>query len=454
MTPFLERMFVLYMYLAPIFMVFKEGLCNLDLSILDPRQWLCFVGYKRFEIKGTIVFCREDVYCHLHEDMKAVMYELSLQVKDNPDVRHVESVDITSTVMCNGINSEVLNIPIQKRYIMVSTGVWGCVSKIEECGEHRNRSHSTHSITQNITITLCSKNYIAIQEYIVKARDQWLRYKQGSITGQMCYVVSCSHHHIQPVVTPYAFTSKKTFTSLYGKCKDTIRDKIEHFESVKGIERSAKLEIPHTLGMLFHGVPGSGKTSTIKAIANFTKRHIVIIRMDKFIECHPSECIDILKQVFFKTNINDIDIPQDKRLYVFEEADTWSDIINCRKNDVVKHDTTSICVDDLCDALTVSDDDEGQQMLMQKQAAKIATKLAAKQSSKKIDKKHLLGGLLELLDGIIEMPGRMCIMTTNHPERLDNALTRPGRFGDIIVKFEKLAPKQLEECQHALLRFS
>lgn len=34
---------------------------------------------------------------------------------------------------------------------------------------------------------------------------------------------------------------------------------------------------------------------------------------------------------------------------------------------------------------------------------------------------------LEILDGIIETPGRMLVMTTNHPEKLDPALLRPGR---------------------------
>ena len=49
-----------------------------------------------------------------------------------------------------------------------------------------------------------------------------------------------------------------------------------------------------------------------------------------------------------------------------------------------------------------------------------------------------LGGLLELLDGLIEMPGRMVIMTTNHPETLDGALIRPGRI-DIKHEFRKLS---------------
>lgn len=37
-------------------------------------------------------------------------------------------------------------------------------------------------------------------------------------------------------------------------------------------------------------------------------------------------------------------------------------------------------------------------------------------------------GLLNVLDGVVETPGRIVIMTTNHPETLDPALIRPGRI--------------------------
>jgi hypothetical protein len=44
-----------------------------------------------------------------------------------------------------------------------------------------------------------------------------------------------------------------------------------------------------------------------------------------------------------------------------------------------------------------------------------------------------LSFLLNLLDGVLETPGRIIIATSNHPERLDRALIRPGR---IDIKLE------------------
>ena len=36
--------------------------------------------------------------------------------------------------------------------------------------------------------------------------------------------------------------------------------------------------------------------------------------------------------------------------------------------------------------------------------------------------------MLNVLDGVVDTPGRMIIMTSNHPEVLDPALIRPGRI--------------------------
>merc|ERR1712151_1325923 len=43
-----------------------------------------------------------------------------------------------------------------------------------------------------------------------------------------------------------------------------------------------------------------------------------------------------------------------------------------------------------------------------------------------------LAGLLNVLDGVVDSPGRVVVMTTNHPEKLDPALIRPGRINKRI----------------------
>ena len=39
-----------------------------------------------------------------------------------------------------------------------------------------------------------------------------------------------------------------------------------------------------------------------------------------------------------------------------------------------------------------------------------------------------LSGLLNVLDGVVDSPGRIVVMTTNHVDHLDPALIRPGRI--------------------------
>ncbi|KAH6881159.1 hypothetical protein B0T10DRAFT_411274, partial [Thelonectria olida] len=46
-----------------------------------------------------------------------------------------------------------------------------------------------------------------------------------------------------------------------------------------------------------------------------------------------------------------------------------------------------------------------------------------------------LFGLLNAIDGVVSQEGRLLMMTTNHGEKLDDALIRPGRV-DREVRFE------------------
>lgn len=65
--------------------------------------------------------------------------------------------------------------------------------------------------------------------------------------------------------------------------------------------------------------------------------------------------------------------------------------------------------------------------------------------SEKLD----LGTILNLMDGILETPGRIIVMTSNHPEKLDPALIRPGRI-DLIVKFDYCTPEEVGEIYEGI----
>jgi len=55
-----------------------------------------------------------------------------------------------------------------------------------------------------------------------------------------------------------------------------------------------------------------------------------------------------------------------------------------------------------------------------------------------------LSGLLNAIDGVASHEGRVLVMTTNHPEKLDDALIRPGRV-DMQVEFSLATRAQAQE---------
>lgn len=56
----------------------------------------------------------------------------------------------------------------------------------------------------------------------------------------------------------------------------------------------------------------------------------------------------------------------------------------------------------------------------------------------------MLSDILEVLDGIIDMPGRVIILTTNHHEKLDPALMRPGRI-DHVIEFKNMTRQNIRD---------
>jgi chaperone BCS1 len=55
-----------------------------------------------------------------------------------------------------------------------------------------------------------------------------------------------------------------------------------------------------------------------------------------------------------------------------------------------------------------------------------------------------LSFLLNLLDGTLEVSGRILAISSNFPERIDRALIRPGRI-DMIIHFKKCNRQILQE---------
>lgn len=214
------------------------------------------------------------------------------------------------------------------------------------------------------------------------------------------------------------FQTNRKFSNLFGEDIDLIRNRVQFF--TKNRKWYDEKGIPYTLGLLLSGNPGTGKTSTIKCLANETNRHICNVNLNNDITKRQlenlffNEDITVLNQNTGQTET--FSIPLDQRIYVLEDVDCQSDIVRDRS---AQKDTNEAATKDPNPAPenpfapSKKDDDT-----------------PPPEDKHRID----LSFLLNLLDGVLENPGRIVIMTSNYPEILDGALIRPGRI-DIIAKF-------------------
>jgi hypothetical protein len=215
----------------------------------------------------------------------------------------------------------------------------------------------------------------------------------------------------------YSLENDRSFDNIFFDQKLDIKNRLDFF--INNREWYKSKGIPYTLGLMFSGKPGCGKTSTIKAIAKYTKRHVIDIPLTKIDSCRD------LMNIFYGEEINNKKIPMNKRIYLFEDVDSILEVLKEREN---KEKETK----------EVSDD---QNVLIQ---ALISKKGVSSADKGKSNDKLNLGFFLNLIDGVLETPGRILILSTNHPEKLDRALVRPGRI-DIKVHLEKCSKNMIRD---------
>lgn len=135
----------------------------------------------------------------------------------------------------------------------------------------------------------------------------------------------------------------------------------------------AKFSIPFKCNILLHGAPGTGKSSTISAIASEVDSDVAII--------HFTPSLDDNK---FIRALNQLTSLDKCKVLVIEDVDSL--FVDRKENDTNKNSVT-------------------------------------------------LSGLLNALDGLSRVEGIMVILTTNHIEAIDHAILRPGRM-DYIVEYD------------------
>jgi chaperone BCS1 len=207
--------------------------------------------------------------------------------------------------------------------------------------------------------------------------------------------------------------------------------------------------VPYTLGIGLYGPPGTGKTSFIKALATLLGRHIVSMSLSRI------KTKKQLQDFYYETqysNANDKHaVGFNKKIVVFEDVDCVGDIVMKRKPKPADCDNDS---DDFVNDLDCDDADNIKKQIkceMSKAAKYVASKISRGDGESKLVSPYTqtqdaltLDDILNLWDGIRENTGRIMIVTSNHYNKLDPALIRPGRI-DIPIHLDNASRTTIAE---------
>lgn len=153
------------------------------------------------------------------------------------------------------------------------------------------------------------------------------------------------------------------------------------------------------LCMLLHGAPGTGKSSTIKAVASYLHMNVYYIGLNNIKS--DKQLIDIFKRIE--------KISANSGIIVFEDIDAMTDVVIDRKDNESDDSLTSFLNKD--------------------------------------NNELTLSCILNILDGSLTSDNMVVIITTNYKERLDDALIRDGRI-DVNIEFELCDHYQFKRIYH------
>jgi mitochondrial chaperone BCS1 len=235
---------------------------------------------------------------------------------------------------------------------------------------------------ETYTIRILGKKQDVIRELIEDARKCVVERERGKVGmyvssyGYWSKVNSRAMRKIDSVILPDGVS-------------ELIISDIRKF--IDSRNRYETLGVPYHRGYLFEGLPGTGKSSLVAAIAGELQMDMYALNLASF-GLDDQKLQDLLRDVSARSII------------VLEDID----------------------------AVTINRD-------------------AGKEEDKEKGRSSMvsLSGLLNALDGILATEGSVVFMTTNHKNKLDPALIRPGRV-DMQVNFTNSVAEQVRRL---MLRF-
>ncbi len=195
----------------------------------------------------------------------------------------------------------------------------------------------------------------------------------------------------------------KGINTLYLQTGDyrKLFNSLDNFKNRKQLLQ--ELGFPLKLGILLHGVPGTGKSATILAIASYLQKDLF------YVDLRSVKTNKDLKMIFdhiLTINLNG-------GILVFEDID-------CATKTVLKRDENYF-VESTTDTLS------------------------------KDDTEFTLDYFLNMLQGTLTRDNTIFIMTTNHVNKLDSALIRDGRV-DVTIEMKLTNKEQISQMWKTIFK--
>jgi DNA replication protein DnaC len=378
--------------------------------------------YNIIELNGTVVEDKYGIHAKFSTKLRALIYYVNHNCMVDAKIKRlieiaIETYDATFYKTPN-YNTEYLvdqDIPLK-----LNDDIFCRITVNSDRYVEDKKTWRVKDVKVKIYSEIYNMKYLT--SFLKDIEMEYAEYVNMKLNNNVfCFMYLKDDDTSKPLFNVNIFNSTKTFDNLVFRNKNALKKRLDFFLNNKDFYNN--LGIPYTLGMLLYGEPGCGKTSTLKAIANYTKRHIIIIPMNRVHK------LTTLRQIILDDNIGDCKIPHHKRLYIFEEIDCNGMEKIISKREVQETQEITDMKNQVIDELITQYNSQKQQNYTE-----IST---VKNKNKLVDDKVTLGSLLELIDGINEASGRILIMTTNNdPSKFDDALLRPGRI-DIQMEFSK-----------------
>lgn len=264
---------------------------------------------------------------------------------------------------------------------------------------------------ENVTLTCIGRSTQPIKDLIKEARDHYLdKEKSRTVVRRPCPREQRGRGRSVWMKVATRPSRPMHTVVLDHDQKNRILADINEYLHPSTPKWYANRGIPYRRGYLFHGPPGTGKSSLAWAIAG-------VFGLDIY-------CISLVDPTLTEEDLAMMFTSLPRRCVVLlEDIDAAG--LNKRQ-----------------------ESDEGEQSKDEDPASKMGAEITrafkAVQKGDKDKQGITLSGLLNAVDGVASHEGRVLVMTSNFPDKLDEALIRPGRI-DMNIAFTKATHSQIAE---------